>query len=144
PAWHPPDRASGGWPSRPRMAERSTGEVPAPDGHWRASEIGIERMAPQQPVVNEEKRRLEEDRLGRRPWKKGGPYLSERQWGTVREDYSPHGTAWDYFPTTTPAAAPTAGAKTAWPASATTSSASAWRWPSGTAATQSSRSASSA
>jgi len=31
-------------------------------------------------------------------WKKWGPYLSERQWGTVREDYSEHGTAWDYFP----------------------------------------------
>ena len=31
-------------------------------------------------------------------WKKWGPYLSERQWGTVREDYSPGGTAWDYFP----------------------------------------------
>jgi hypothetical protein len=31
-------------------------------------------------------------------WKKWGPYLSERQWGTVREDYSAHGTAWDYFP----------------------------------------------
>jgi hypothetical protein len=31
-------------------------------------------------------------------WKKWGPYVSERQWGTVREDYSPHGTAWDYFP----------------------------------------------
>jgi hypothetical protein len=30
--------------------------------------------------------------------KKWGPYLSERQWGTVREDYSPHGNAWDYFP----------------------------------------------
>jgi hypothetical protein len=55
-------------------------------------------MALQQPVVSEEKRRLEEDRLGRRPWKKWGPYLSERQWGTVREDYSPHGKAWDYFP----------------------------------------------
>ncbi|MEM8805244.1 MAG: glucosidase [Cyanobacteria bacterium P01_G01_bin.38] len=32
------------------------------------------------------------------PWKKWGPYLSERQWGTVREDYSPHGSAWDFFP----------------------------------------------
>jgi hypothetical protein len=32
------------------------------------------------------------------PWRAWGPYLSERQWGTVREDYSPHGTAWDYFP----------------------------------------------
>jgi hypothetical protein len=31
-------------------------------------------------------------------WKRWGPYLSERQWGTVREDYSPNGTAWDYFP----------------------------------------------
>jgi hypothetical protein len=31
-------------------------------------------------------------------WKKWGPYLSERQWGTVREDYSPHGNAWEYFP----------------------------------------------
>merc|ERR1711916_134229 len=30
-------------------------------------------------------------------WKKWGPYLSERQWGTVREDYSPNGTSWDYF-----------------------------------------------
>jgi hypothetical protein len=55
-------------------------------------------MAPQRRVVNEEKNRLEEDRLGRRPWRKWGPYLSERQWGTVREDYSPLGTAWDYFP----------------------------------------------
>ena len=32
------------------------------------------------------------------PWRKWGPYLSERQWGTVREDYSEYGTAWDYFP----------------------------------------------
>ena len=31
-------------------------------------------------------------------WRAWGPYLSERQWGTVREDYSEHGTAWDYFP----------------------------------------------
>ena len=31
-------------------------------------------------------------------WRRWGPYLSERSWGTVREDYSPNGTAWDYFP----------------------------------------------
>jgi hypothetical protein len=31
-------------------------------------------------------------------WRKWGPYLSERQWGTVREDYSPHGNAWEYLP----------------------------------------------
>ena len=31
-------------------------------------------------------------------WRRWGPYLADRQWGTVREDYSPHGTAWDFFP----------------------------------------------
>ena len=41
--------------------------------------------------------RLEEAREGEAPWKKWGPYLSERQWGTVREDYSEGGGAWDYF-----------------------------------------------
>jgi hypothetical protein len=45
-----------------------------------------------------EHRRLEEDAARMRHWKRWGPYLSERAWGTVREDYSPHGTAWDYFP----------------------------------------------
>jgi hypothetical protein len=34
----------------------------------------------------------------REPWRRWGPYLSDRQWGTVREDYSPNGTAWDFFP----------------------------------------------
>jgi Mannosylglycerate hydrolase MGH1-like glycoside hydrolase domain len=42
--------------------------------------------------------RLDEDAQRVRNWKRWGPYLSERQWGTVREDYSEHGTAWDYFP----------------------------------------------
>jgi hypothetical protein len=41
--------------------------------------------------------RLEEARDGKAPWKKWGPYLSERQWGTVREDYSPNGDAWNFF-----------------------------------------------
>jgi hypothetical protein len=40
----------------------------------------------------------EQQRLQQPNWKKWGPYLSERQWGTVREDYSEHGNAWDYFP----------------------------------------------
>jgi hypothetical protein len=44
-----------------------------------------------------EHRRLEESKSGTTPWKKWGPYLSERQWGTVREDYSEEGNAWDYF-----------------------------------------------
>src|SRR5713101_29792 len=42
--------------------------------------------------------RLAAAREGHAPWKKWGPYLSERQWGTVREDYSESGQAWDYFP----------------------------------------------
>ena len=42
--------------------------------------------------------RLQEVHDHKSPWKKWGPYLSERQWGTVREDYSPDGSAWEYFP----------------------------------------------
>ncbi|CAG0949691.1 hypothetical protein BURK2_00122 [Burkholderiales bacterium] len=45
-----------------------------------------------------ERRRLEEQASGVKPWQRFGPYLSERQWGTVREDYSQGGTAWAYFP----------------------------------------------
>ncbi len=45
-----------------------------------------------------EKNRLAESKSGRANWRKWGPYLSERQWGTVREDYSQHGNAWEYFP----------------------------------------------
>jgi hypothetical protein len=45
-----------------------------------------------------ERRRLDEAEARTAHWKRWGPYLSERQWGTVREDYSPHGTAWDYLP----------------------------------------------
>src|SRR3954469_5107699 len=44
-----------------------------------------------------EQERLIEAREDSAPWKLWGPYLSERQWGTVREDYSPGGTAWDSF-----------------------------------------------
>jgi hypothetical protein len=44
-----------------------------------------------------EQTRLQEDREGKAAWKKWGPYLSERQWGTVREDYSTNGDAWNYF-----------------------------------------------
>ena len=41
--------------------------------------------------------RLEETQKQKIPWKKWGPYLSERQWGTVREDYSDNGDAWNYL-----------------------------------------------
>ncbi|MGZ6387899.1 MAG: MGH1-like glycoside hydrolase domain-containing protein [Ktedonobacterales bacterium] len=48
-------------------------------------------------MVTHEAQRLQEAREQRIPWKRWGPYLSERQWGTVREDYSPYGNAWDYL-----------------------------------------------
>jgi Mannosylglycerate hydrolase MGH1-like glycoside hydrolase domain len=48
--------------------------------------------------VTQEELRLQEDRARKANWKRWGPYLSERQWGTVREDYSPYGTAWEYLP----------------------------------------------
>jgi hypothetical protein len=48
--------------------------------------------------TNSETERLNESNTGVKNWKHWGPYLSERQWGTVREDYSPHGNAWEYLP----------------------------------------------
>jgi hypothetical protein len=48
-------------------------------------------------AMTAEHHRLEEAREQKSFWKKWGPYLSERQWGTVREDYSENGNAWDYF-----------------------------------------------
>jgi hypothetical protein len=47
--------------------------------------------------MTREQQRLDESRQGKVAWKKWGPYLSERQWGTVREDYSADGDAWNYF-----------------------------------------------
>jgi hypothetical protein len=52
--------------------------------------------APETPITPEHTR-LTENYAGQKDWLHWGPYLSERQWGTVREDYSPHGNAWEYF-----------------------------------------------
>src|SRR6266576_1190632 len=55
---------------------------------------------PQTPIFDPdaERLRLKEAHEDTKVWYRWGPYLSERQWGTVREDYSPYGNAWDYFP----------------------------------------------
>ena len=53
--------------------------------------------APLSYVEVTEQKRLNDAREQGIPWKKWGPYLSERQWGTVREDYSADGNAWDYL-----------------------------------------------
>ncbi len=49
-------------------------------------------------TMTQEELRLQQDRARKVNWKRWGPYLSERQWGTVREDYSPYGNAWEYLP----------------------------------------------
>jgi hypothetical protein len=55
------------------------------------------RTSTAKPGMTAEQRRLEEARERGMPWRQWGPYLSERQWGTVREDYSEDGNAWNYF-----------------------------------------------
>ena len=92
-----------------------------------------------------EHRRLEEARsAGGKKWRRWGTYLTERQWGTVREDYSANGDAWDYLPLDHAPCAPTAGARTACSASATTAGSELRASRSGTGTIRSSRSVSSA
>src|SRR6266498_1683411 len=59
-----------------------------------ASNASMKNFGP----VNAEAQRLADDNAGTKNWKLWGPYLSEREWGTVREDYSAGGDAWEYFP----------------------------------------------
>lgn len=59
------------------------------------AEIGVEKKIMAQSAEHE---RLHAHQQRLADWKRWGPYLSERAWGTVREDYSPHGSAWDYLP----------------------------------------------
>ena len=49
-------------------------------------------------MTDAERNRLQEAHEGKQPWYRWGPYLTERQWGTVREDYSANGDAWNFFP----------------------------------------------
>ena len=64
-------------------------------------------------ALDPESQRLLEDGQRTKNWKRWGPYLSDRQWGTVREDYSATGEAWDYLPHERRAPGPTAGERTA-------------------------------
>ena len=61
--------------------------------------------------MTDEGRRLEEARQRQTPWKKWGPYLTERQWGTVREAYSEGGNAWDSSRVTRAARVPCTAAR---------------------------------
>ena len=72
-----------------------------PDGHIAVVTALVSRrgrwIAPNKKMTAEDKR-LEESRDRNAHWKRWGPYVSERAWGTVREDYSQHGNAWEYLP----------------------------------------------
>jgi hypothetical protein len=61
----------------------------------RRHDAASDRMAKHAPTAEEQ--RLDDARAGKAAWRHWGPYVSERQWGTVREDYSADGTAWEYF-----------------------------------------------
>jgi hypothetical protein len=74
------------------MSQRQIGSGPAAEPK---SAQGANHRSPSIDVV--EQRRLNDARQAGIPWKKWGPYLSERQWGTVREDYSASGDAWNHF-----------------------------------------------
>jgi predicted glycogen debranching enzyme len=66
---------------------------------WRLQQhrLKAQQLAQGNQAMNAERERLEQQRQGQCNWRLWGPYLSERAWGTVREDYSPGGTAWEYF-----------------------------------------------
>ncbi|WKU07324.1 glucosidase [Micromonospora sp. HUAS LYJ1] len=61
-------------------------------------QVFTDRSPSDAPSPDAERLRLAQADAGEQDWRAWGPYLSERAWGTVREDYSEHGTAWDYFP----------------------------------------------
>ena len=95
----------GGEHAGARTTNRGPGvpSVPLPlpaDGRTRRQERERRRMRDadkRAPRQSAELKRLEAGREWDSPWRQWGPYLSERQWGTVREDYSPNGDAWEYF-----------------------------------------------
>jgi hypothetical protein len=76
------------------MSRKSNGGPAAPS----PAEADTSTTAFVRRETTAEARRLAEDAARKKNWKRWGPYLSERQWATVREDYSPDGSCWDYFP----------------------------------------------
>ena len=83
-------------PDRDGTLSRQAALVSCSTSHH-STDGGASRVRVGRPPGGSRSRRLAEDRA-RRNWKRWGPYLAERQWGTVREDYSPDGNVWHYFP----------------------------------------------
>ncbi|TKY89593.1 hypothetical protein EX895_001378 [Sporisorium graminicola] len=80
---------------RQSTSEHDIGHARGPTGNLNNA---VEARAPASHWMSKEDQRLQEDGEKKRHWKRWGPYLSERQWGTVREDYSANGDAWSHFP----------------------------------------------
>ena len=87
--------------------------------------------------ITAEEIRLRESPDHTAPWRSWGPYVSERAWGTVREDYSANGERGNIFRMITLVLEPTAGAKMGWLEFAIATSDCVLRWRYGTAATES-------
>src|SRR5688572_18636464 len=102
--WRNPDRTKSLWLSTsagppgslPTRSFACSARRPRCARTERASRDGESRPMP--VTITPEEQRLAEANQRRQPWRKWGPYVSERQWGTVREDYSAEGHAWNYFP----------------------------------------------
>jgi len=133
----PPPRQSGGIPRAPWPLDPTSDNV----DNRRLIASGRRRTSPEKPVLERartaEEGRLEETRENRLPWKLWGPYLSECQWGTVREDYSETGDAWNYFTHDHARLRAITGVRTVSPGSAMTTSGCALLSPCGTARIQS-------
>src|SRR5215469_623973 len=86
-----------------RLEGPKTAPADAPTAHQRSDDntsmpcSRSDSPASSMRSMTPEHLRLDETLRGEKNWKRWGPYLSERQWGTVREDYSLHGEAWDYL-----------------------------------------------
>src|SRR5690349_5210565 len=79
------------------MPRSPRGRMP-PEDRRSADPAAVARKTSRLPKATAEQLRLADDRSRTSNWKRWGPYLAERQWGTVREDYSADGSAWTYFP----------------------------------------------
>src|SRR5262249_61623332 len=88
-------RRGGGNPPRGWRRER-TPEYAAPSPRRHGDHPPMTTPMTMPMTMEEQRLRQAEERSAH--WRRWGPYLAERQWGTVREDYSSGGTAWDYFP----------------------------------------------
>src|SRR5437660_3029646 len=82
------------------MRRRETGypDQPRPWPTEESSATGRANRTDRRMVMTQEEIRMSESASRKKHWKRWGPYLSERAWGTVREDYSAYGNAWEYLP----------------------------------------------